>query len=226
MKDVHPDSVSVVIPAYNAARYLAAAVDSILAQTRPPLEIIVINDGSTDNTLEVAQSFGPRVHVISQPNGGISVARNAGIAAARGSLIALQDADDLALPRRIELQAAALEADAELELVLAHIIKFSHAGDCPKQPGCVPGIVMARRSLFDRVGLFDPEVKLAEFLDWYARAREMGLKERMLPEVLMRRRIHDDNIGVREAHLKGNYARILKASLDRRRASLPGTQPA
>ena len=82
--------------------------------------------------------------------------------------------------------------------------------------------MMVRRSSFDRVGPFTPDIKLAEFLEWYTRAREAGLKERMLPEILLRRRIHDDNIGVREAHLRGNYARILKASLDRRRSTATG----
>jgi glycosyltransferase involved in cell wall biosynthesis len=218
--------VSVIIPAYNAGRFLAQAIDSILAQTRMPDEVIVINDGSTDNTLAVAQAYAPRVSVLSQPNGGISVARNAGVAASTGTLLAFQDADDVADPQRLALQVAAFEADPALDLVFAHIIQFRGSVTEPQQPGCIPGMAMVRRSAFDRVGPFDKDVKLAEFLDWYARAREQGLNERMLPEVLLRRRLHDDNIGVRDVHLQGNYARILKASLDRRRAATAGAPPA
>ena len=213
------NAISVIIAAYNAGPFLAESIESILAQSLAPAEIIVINDGSTDNTLDVAKSYEPRVRVLSQPNGGISVARNAGVAAAKGSLIAFQDADDVAEPRRLALQRAALDADPALELVFAHIVQFRGAVAQPPQPGCLPGIVMVRRTSFDRVGPFNPDVKLAEFLEWYTRARELGVKELMLPEVLLRRRIHGDNIGVREAHLQGNYARILKATLDRRRAA-------
>ena len=214
--------ISVVTPAYNAGKFLAESITSILAQTVAPDELIVVDDGSTDNTLAVAQSFGDRVRVLSQPNGGISVARNSGVGVSTGTLIAFQDADDIAEPRRLAVQAAAFEADPGLDMVFTHIVQFHNGTSEPPQPGCLPGAMMVRRSSFDRVGPFTPDIKLAEFLEWYTRAREAGLKERMLPEILLRRRIHDDNIGVREAHLRGNYARILKASLDRRRSTATG----
>ncbi|MEO8483549.1 MAG: glycosyltransferase [Acidobacteriota bacterium] len=104
------NTVSVIIPAYNAAAYLAAALDAVLNQTRPPHQIIVVDDGSTDETPDVCQSFGSRITTIRQPNGGEASARNTALRAATGEYVALLDADDLAAPDRFEKQVAALAA--------------------------------------------------------------------------------------------------------------------
>ena len=97
-------TVSVVIPAYNMEKYIGRAIDSVLAQTRQPDEIIVVDDGSTDNTADVIKSYGSRVHYIRQENGGASVARNTGIEAAKSEWIAFLDADDEWLPEKLQLQ--------------------------------------------------------------------------------------------------------------------------
>ena len=110
-------TISVIIPAYNRAGEITHAVDSVLAQTRPPLEIIVVDDGSTDETPEVLQRYGERIRVVRQQNQGVAAARNAGIAIARGDLLAFIDSDDVWTPRKLELQAARFEADPELGLV-------------------------------------------------------------------------------------------------------------
>ncbi len=110
-------TVSVVIPTYNYARFLPQAIDSALVQTHPPLEVIVVDDGSTDETPRVLAGYGDRIRVIRQANGGAGAARNTGIAAARGEYIAFLDADDVWLPRKLELQMARFEADPELGLV-------------------------------------------------------------------------------------------------------------
>ena len=104
----HVASVSVVVPAYNAAAYLHETLASVFAQTTPPAEVIVVDDGSTDDTAEIARAHG--VTVISRPNGGISSARNTGIRAARSEYVALLDADDVWLPEKLEVQLAALAA--------------------------------------------------------------------------------------------------------------------
>ena len=102
-------SVTVVIPCYNAARFLRQTLESVLNQTHAPLEVLVIDDGSTDESAAIAQSYGPPVRVICQPNQGESVARNRGIEEARGDWIAYLDADDLWLPEKLERQLAAVQ---------------------------------------------------------------------------------------------------------------------
>lgn len=215
--------VSAIIPAYNAGPFLAESIESVLAQTYGPIEIVVVNNGSTDDTLAVARRFGPRIRLFSLPEPGVSAARNRAIAEARGEFLALQDADDVADPRRFERQADALAADPALQFVFGHIVQFrtdaeGATTEGAPQPGCMAGTMMARRGAFDRVGPFDPSLPVAELVPWLLRAREMGLKEAMLPEVLLRRRIHGDNLGRREADARGPYLRSLKAAIDRRRA--------
>src|SRR5450755_285989 len=105
---------SVVVPAYNAEATVTSAVSSVLAQTQPDLEVIVVDDGSTDATAEVVQRIGdPRVHLISQANRGLSGARNAGVSAARGTYISLLDSDDLYLPTYLERSEHALQSTAD-----------------------------------------------------------------------------------------------------------------
>lgn len=103
--------VSVVIPAYNAARWIRETIASVLAQTHRPIELLVIDDGSTDDTVAIATSFGDDVAVVRQANAGAATARNTGIARSRGDYVALLDADDLWHPRKLEVQVGALEAD-------------------------------------------------------------------------------------------------------------------
>jgi glycosyltransferase involved in cell wall biosynthesis len=110
-------TISVIIPAWNRAREVCHAIDSALAQTLTPLEVIVVDDGSTDETPEVLAGYGDRIRVVRQSNQGVAAARNAGIAAARGDLLAFLDSDDVWLPRKLELQAARIDADPELGLV-------------------------------------------------------------------------------------------------------------
>jgi glycosyltransferase involved in cell wall biosynthesis len=109
--------ISAVIPSYNYAKYLSRAIDSVLAQTRKPDEIIVVDDGSTDNTREIVEAFGESITYIFQQNKGLSAARNTGIRAAKGDWIAFLDADDWWLPNKIALQSAAAERNPEVGLV-------------------------------------------------------------------------------------------------------------
>jgi glycosyltransferase involved in cell wall biosynthesis len=111
--------VSVVMPSYNAARFVTAAIDSVLAQTVQDFEILVVDDGSTDDTCEVLAKYDAPIKYLYKPNGGVSSARNFGIENARGKYIAFLDADDLWLPEKLEKQLAILEADAQIGLVYA-----------------------------------------------------------------------------------------------------------
>lgn len=110
-------SISAIVPAYNSGRYLSAAIDSALAQTYPILELVVVDDGSTDETADVLAAYRERVHVLRQNNRGPAAARNSGIAAARGELLAFLDADDAWHPRKVELQVERLAAEPAVGLV-------------------------------------------------------------------------------------------------------------
>jgi glycosyltransferase involved in cell wall biosynthesis len=217
--------VSVVIPAYNAEAYLAEAIDSVLPQWYTNTEIIVVDDGSTDGTGLVAQNYGGRVRYIRRKNGGIGAARNTGVEHAHGSLLAFLDADDLWTPEKLALQLAVMAAQPDVDLVFGHVVQFQSGdgvalpeGLAHPAPGFSAGTMLVRMESFHRVGPFTTDFKLGEFIDWYARAKEIGLIERMLPGIVLRRRYHESNTGRIRAGSRGDYARVLKAALDRRRA--------
>lgn len=219
--------ITVIIPVYNGAKYLAAAMYSVLAQTVQPLEILIIDDGSTDATASVAQGFAPPVRYAHQPNGGAAAARNRGLALAEGALIAFLDADDLWEPNKLARQWACFESDT-VDLVFGQIRYFiSHDTPptvaatlhCPHvpQPGLLPSTLLARREAFTRVGLFDTNLRVGEFVSWCAHARDLGLKEIVLPDVVAARRLHGQNQGVLRREAREDFLHIVKAVRDRRK---------
>jgi glycosyltransferase involved in cell wall biosynthesis len=231
----HPDaggsavSVSVVIPAYNAGRYLAEAVASALEQTRSPAEVIVVDDGSTDDTAAVAEGFGPTVRLVRQANVGPAAAMNAGTVLATGTHLAFLSADDRWAPNKLELQLARLDDDPTLDLVFGHVAHFLspdldpevasglHCPDHP-MPAKSAGTMLIRRATFDRVGPFETSFRTGEFFDWFARATDLGLRHEVLPEVVSHRRVHRTNHSRVERAPQTGYAKVLKAMIDRRRA--------
>ena len=229
--------VSVVIPVYNYERYLGEAVESVLGQTYQNLEVIVIDDGSTDQSGEVARSFADRgVVYCEQVHAGIGPARNKGVELARGEFLAFLDADDRWPLEKLERQLNAFENDPALEMVFGQALQLQNgpaweAGVRDKNlavdgmvPGMVPGTMLIKRDAFDRVGNFQGGLKVGEFIDWYARAVELKVRSLVLPELLLWRRIHDSNQGVRERQSVTDYARVLKAKLDRKRAEAQEAQ--
>jgi glycosyltransferase involved in cell wall biosynthesis len=220
-----PPLVSVVIPAYNAERHIVEALEGVLAQTYRPVEIVVVDDGSTDATAEAVRRFGPRVRFTTQINAGAGAARNRGVAMATGRYIAFLDADDSWPPEKLARQVEILEQNPGCDLVFGQVQQFIHGGEDlgGPEPGILPGTLLARREAFQRVGPLAEDLKLGEFIDWYARAREAGLSSRIESDVWLRRRIHEDNLGVRERASRGDYLRVLKAALDRRRQSAEKT---
>lgn len=214
--------VSVVIPAYNAGLYLEEARRSVLEQGCRRLEVVVVDDGSADQTVEVALSFGPQVRVLVQQHAGAGAARNTGVAAVQGELLAFLDADDLWTPHALLRLADVLAGDPSVDLVFGQVIEFRRAADgrpieSPAVSGLVPGATLIRRRSFDRVGWFRTELRIGEFIDWCARARELGLKTAILPEPVLRRRIHGENTGVRERGARADYATLVHDALKRRR---------
>jgi glycosyltransferase involved in cell wall biosynthesis len=190
--------------------------------------VIVIDDGSTDGSAEIARSFGTRIHYHRQPNAGLSAARNSGVSLARGEFIAFLDCDDLWLQGKTSLQIEAFRSQPGMDMVFGLIEQFysPELGERgafvgPDGTAIMPGYsactLLARAGVFARTGLFGAEFRMGEFLDWYARACDAGLHSLMLDSVVLRRRIHENNMSVRYRDARSDYLRVFKASLDRRR---------
>jgi glycosyltransferase involved in cell wall biosynthesis len=210
--------ISLLIPCYNAAPYLAETVASAWAQTRPPDEIIIVDDGSTDASAAVAENLTPPVRLIRQTNQGVGVALNKALAAASGELIAFLDSDDLWVREKLEWQLAAL-ADPALDGVFGHMELFGDIRPAPPAPGLVKGTLLVRRTAFDRFGTFDPGNRLAEFIDWHGRAIEQGFRWQMLPQTVYLRRVHKASTSqIARPAQYADYLSTIKAFLDRRRA--------
>lgn len=221
--------VSVVIPVYNRAAYVGDAIRSVLAQAHRPLQIIVIDDGSTDDSASVIGAFGEAVEYYYQPNSGIARTRNRGVMLARGAYLAFLDSDDLWSADKLAVQLVVLEARKELDAVFGMVRQFISPElsveeqariRCPEgaMAGYVPSAMLIRREAFMRVGLFDTDYTVGEFIAWYLRAIEAGVKgELMQQHIALARRIHKTNIGIEATDAHKDYIRILKASLDRRR---------
>ncbi len=220
--------VSVVTPLYNGERFLAQAIESVLAQTYRPIEIIVVDDGSTDGGADVAKAFD-EVHYIHQTNQGQAAAMNAGVETAQGEFLAFLDADDMWTPNKLDVQITYLLEHPDVGYVIAKTLNFIEPGTEPPtrmtkdfQPGVSsllsPGVVLVRRAVFDRVGPFDNTYYHAKDIDWFVRAKEGGVVMAMAPETLLHRRIHGQNQSCRVDSRTTDYVRVLKASLDRKRA--------
>jgi glycosyltransferase involved in cell wall biosynthesis len=227
--------VSVVVPVHDGERFLAAALESALAQDHPRLEVIVVDDGSRDGSADVASSYP--VRLLRQPNRGVAAARNAGLAAARGELIAFLDQDDEWTPDKIRRQVGHLLNHPELDFVLAHMRAVLEPG-VEKPPwlpsgwldagerGMLPGTLVARRRAFERIGLFDPAYEVSSDTEWLVRARDAGLRFDVLPDVLLRWRVHGANASFRREDTKADLLRALRASVGRKRTALEGSERA
>jgi len=221
--------VSAIIPVYNGERYLAEAIESVLAQEHNSLELIVVDDGSRDGSAAIARRF-PAVRYRYQPNGGIGAARNLGLQLARGRFIAFLDADDVWAPGKLAAQVQAFAADPRLDIVSGHVEQFRSPDldevtarriRFPREllPGYSFGAMLIKREAFLRVGPVSTVRTKAECVDWCLRATDLGLRVAMLPDVLLRRRLHDGNHSLEHRRSLGDYAHALKASLDRRRSA-------
>lgn len=205
--------ISVIIPTYNYAHFIAEAVESVLAQTFPIFEIIVVDDGSSDNTEEIIKQFGDKVKYIRQKNGGVGLARNTGVKNSTGDFIAFLDADDIWLPPKIESQIKLFQTDEEIGLTTTAMREFyirektlqiyaeGKNGWCAEnllllEPVAIgPGsTTLVKREVFEKVGGFDETKELHPSEDWefcYRVARQYKLA--FLPEVLVEYRNHGNN---------------------------------
>jgi glycosyltransferase involved in cell wall biosynthesis len=234
-------SISCVIPVFNGGRFLGDALDSVLAQTHAPREIIVVDDGSTDDTAAVAARYADRIIFLQQANAGPAAARNRGLSVASGDLIAFQDADDLWHPEKLAIQAARFTMRPELDVSITHVRNFwepelreeeeearrqGNPLTNPAIPGHTMQTTLMRRTAFDRVGALNPALRFGEDIDWFMRARDHNLVLELLPDVLVYRRFHRGNLTrrVQSSAVRDGLVDALRSSLQRRRGEGSGSR--
>jgi glycosyltransferase involved in cell wall biosynthesis len=223
--------VSVVIPVFNGERFLAAAIQSVLEQTYRPLEVIVVDDGSTDRSLAIARSF-PGVRMFEQARAGPGAARNRGVAAASGAFLAFLDADDLMPPDKLARQVGYLRDHPEVgcvlgrqELVLEPGVEWPLWAGERREPGAVVAerpeaplmSMVVRASLFEEIGGFNPTYLHGEDADCLLRARQRA-EVTTLESIVLRRRIHSDNLSNDAQALRRGTFRVLRDHMRRLRA--------
>jgi glycosyltransferase involved in cell wall biosynthesis len=223
--------VSVVMTAYDEEMFIGEALDSVLAQTYDAIEVIVVDDGSADRTVEIAESYG--VNLVRRQHGGGAAARNTGLAEARGEYWTIFDADDVMPAERIERQVEHLEQHPELGMVLGLTEAFVTPGE-PRPshwnpewddgpfPACI-GTMLARREVAALVGPYDEELSVSRDFDWITRARDLGVVAGHLDAVLLRYRIHPGNVSADRTAVSSAMLGVLRESLARRRATAPGS---
>lgn len=213
------DSVSFVIPVRDGAPYLAECIQSTLQQTMRPHEVIVVDDGSRDDSAAIAESFGGVVRCIRRPALGQSAARNHGVNVSRGDFIAFLDADDIAAPIRLERQIARFSARPELEFCDAFAQNFWSPEIEPADRKATPREAYThsfeprarliitwtfRRRLFERLGGFDEQQTFGEDTAWLDRVDDSGVPLETIREVLGFRRLHHCNLTRRnyDSHIR------------------------
>ena len=211
-----PGLISCVIPVFNGERFLGEALESVLAQTYQPVEIIVVDDGSTDGTAEVAAHYHKQISFLRQSNQGPATARNLGLSVARGEYIAFLDGDDLWHPEKLKGQIKRLQEHPEIDLCFT---RFQHfwvpelAEEAERYQGhplshplsaYLMSSLLVRYTVFEKFGQPDNGLRGNENLIWYFRAAGRGAVIEVVPDVLTHRRIHGTNI-TREQLRKGEF---------------------
>ena len=220
--------VSAVMPVYNGEEFLEASLTSLLQQDYEPLEVVVCNDGSTDGTAAILRRF-ESVHVIEQENRGVSAALNAAVQASAGQYAVMFDSDDIWPRNRVTLQAAYLDAHAEVGCVMGRQEWMNPPPWLGRDAvyGDLDGIplvsAMFRRSAFDQVGGFDETFTHSEDMDLLIRFRERGIEIAIIPDILVHRRFHGGNL-ITSAPETSPLLRSLRAKLERERAASGGQE--
>jgi len=209
--------VSIIIPVYNGEKYLSEALESVFAQTYRPIEIIVINDGSTDNTAKIIASMRGDIRSIYQSNRGPAAARNIGIDISNGELTAFLDADDYWSTNKLSIQVDCLLQNPGIGYVLGMQRNFLELGT--ERPfwvrkehlqkdhiGFLPTLLI-RKQIFQAVGLFNPDYRISSDVEWFSRVEDARIPRIVVPEVVLYRRIHNSNLGYQ---LQGGNSILLK----------------
>ncbi len=220
--------VSVIIPVFNAASFLPQAVASIERQGNHAIEIIVVDDGSTDSSREVARSLPSVSQYFYQENKGPSAARNVGLQHARGEFVAFLDADDLWPAGKLDRQLGRLRAEPKLDVILGRIqyislpgaenleMKFENTEDRTLTHVHL-GSGVYRAQVFERVGLFEESLRYSEDVDWFMRAREEDISMVILGDITLFYQLHPGNMTRGMNSERSNLATVMRLSLERRR---------
>lgn len=222
--------VSVIVAVKNGARFIEKAIESCFSQTYSPLEILVVDGGSTDETLEIVKKFN-KVRIINQTGNGIGNAYNTGISCSRGEFIAFLSSDDYWMPDKISRQISVLENQtlpvmafclAQFFLEDQNNIPAGFRSELLNEPrvAYIMETLCANRTVFERVGLFNEEMQSSEDVDWFARAKDMQIDSIVVAEVLLHKRIHDKNIHLNSKQNNHNLLTAVKNSFVRKRGSL------
>ncbi len=222
-------TIGVAMPARNASRYIGEALTSITGQSHSVADIVVVDDGSDDDTAVFATQFAPLVRVIRQPPTGPAAARNRGIRELHTDFVALLDADDVWPIDSLAVRAAALRADTTADLCFGRMSQFVspelpeaeqrrlYVDPKPLAAWTSSGM-LARRGVFERFGYLAEDRRAGDFLEWLLGARAGGARVVTVDDVVVRRRLHLENLTRREPQENANYLAVVRAELARRRS--------
>lgn len=223
-------TIGVVLPVFNGAAFLLEALDSIAAQTLRPCDIVAVDDGSIDRSVEILQRYG--VRVLTTERAGQASARDRGISAVGGDVIACLDQDDRWLPDKLDRQMAALAEDPAIDFIGCLTRVFLHPGaDRPAwwkaawdggapEPSLAPSATLYRRDAFERAGDFaSAGTRLSEDFAWTARAQDLGLRSALVDEILVEKRVHAHNTSSDQDLRIREHLDIVRQSIARKRGA-------
>jgi len=230
---VKPPFVTAVVAAYNGEKYIGWALRSILSQTYRPLEVIVVDDGSTDGTSDIVRKFSD-VRYVYQQNNGPASARNLALSMTSGELVTFLDQDDEWTEDKLDKQVPYMLAHPDIDYSFAwqrvtiaeeikdqvpEPLKDYLRKNGPLQIGLLPGTLMVRRRLFGQVGLFNESYLNTSDADWFFRCKDAGARMAVLPDVLLLKRFHADNHCYQTELSRRDTLRLVRASIERKRSS-------
>ena len=222
--------ISVILPVKNGERWLGEAIESILAQGYPRLELIVVDGHSEDRSAEIARSY-PDVTCIEQEGDGLAGAWNQGVKTSAGELIAFLDSDDRWTPGKLDAQVEMLGRRPELAGAIGMARFFLTEGETPpsgmrphllegEHPAVMPGALLVRREVFDQVGDFDPSYEVALDVDWFARVKDAGFEVEPVPRLVLEKRFHAANLShAKPDRYHQEMVRAMRDSAARQRAA-------
>ncbi len=220
--------ISLIIPVYNAEKYIIETINSALNQDIELSEIIIVDDGSTDKSIEEIKKFGDNIILIQQENKGAAAARNHGIRIAKGEYLAFLDADDVWTADHLDILYSLFESNPELEMAVGMLEQFVSPElenrnihqlehDARIFKGFHPGAILIKRDAFLNVGYLNEELELGEFIDWFSRAEHLKIKTEIVDKLIYKRRLHETNQGVLKKNNLKDYTKVLKDAIKRSR---------